>query len=108
MLSENTDKFGLPLTELRQRPTSAEDARDRLEKARDEVRRALDELRVLQSSVGGTDRVSAEIKTAINACIDVEKTLITAVHKTENVIHRVRKSPNQEEDVKKKPVAKSA
>lgn len=105
MLSENIDKFGLPLTELRQRPNASEDARDRLEKARDEVRRALDELRDVQASVSGNERISTEIKSAINSVIDVEKTLITAVHKVENVIHRSRKGSAKEESVdeKKKP-----
>lgn len=102
MLSENIDKFGLPLTELRQRPNAAEDARDRLEKARDEVRRALDELRDVQSGTSGSERISTEIKSAINSVIDVEKTLITAVHKVENVIHRSRKSSSADESVDEK------
>lgn len=80
-----------PLNELRYRPNSAEDARDKLERAHDEVKRALDELRTLQPEYDAKDRVSSEIKSAITACMDVEKTLITAVHRVENLIHRVRK-----------------
>lgn len=94
---EEFDSFGLPVvTEQRYRPNGAEDARDHLEKARDEVRRSMDELRDVQSQYNANEKVSGEIKSALVSMIDVEKQLITAIHRIENVIHRVRKlQPNE-------------
>ena len=101
-LDESVDSFGLPLAEARHRANYAEEARDRLEKAKDNVRDALDELRNLQLEYNASERVSAEIKSSIVACIDVEKSLITAIHRAENLIHRVRKLSMTGEDTKKK------
>jgi hypothetical protein len=87
---------------------SAQDARDKLERARDEANRALEELRRVQSEFDANQRIGSEIKSAMSAVIDVEKSVLTAIHKIENVIHRINKmatSP-QEESVQKKSLMK--
>lgn len=81
---------------------SAQDARDKLERARDEANRALDELRRVQNQHDANQRIGSEIKSAMSACIDVEKVIITAIHKIENVIHRINKMAGQTESVEKK------
>lgn len=70
---------------------SAQDARDKMERARDEANRALDELRRVQSQHDANQRIGSEIKSAMAACIDVEKSVLNAIHKIENVIHRINK-----------------
>jgi hypothetical protein len=92
-LDESVDEFGVPLAEARYIPNSAEDARDRLERSRSEASRALDSLRELhQTMAPDNQRMNSEIRSAIMATIQVEKVLITAIHRTENLIHRVRKT----------------
>lgn len=92
-LEESVDDFGVPLAEARYIPNSAEDARDRLERSRTEAGRALDSLRELQQAMSSDNqRMNSEIRSAIMATIQVEKVLITAIHRTENLIHRVRKT----------------
>jgi hypothetical protein len=90
LISERVDTFGLPLMERRV-STSAEDARYRLEKAKDEVRRALEELRDLQTDYDAKERIGSEIKSAIISCVSVEQSLLTAIQRIENLVHRVRK-----------------
>ena len=101
-LAETVDTFGLPLVESRHRSNYAEEARDLLEKAKDDVRDALNELRNLQLEFPSTERVGSEIRSAIMASIDVEKVLITAIHRAETLIHRVRKLAMTGESEKKK------
>lgn len=105
MFDEKVDSFGVPLTEARYTPNSAEEARDRLERARSEATHALDSLRELSQATEPSDtRINSEIKSAIMASIQVEKVLITAIHRIENLIHRVRKTSvlEPQESVKKK------
>jgi hypothetical protein len=100
-LGENVDAFGLPaITEGREGQHAllrAEDARDQLERAKTEVNRALDHLREVQKESDPKGRGNSEVKSAINAVIECEKAILTAIHKAENVLHRVRKAGPKEE-----------
>lgn len=88
------------VTEAKQPSHSAQDARDKLERARDEANRALEELRRVQGEFDANHRVGSEIKSAMSACIEVEKVILTAIHKIENVIHRINKmSTSQSESI---------
>jgi len=92
------------VNEAKQPSHAAQDARDKLERARDEGNRALEELRRVQNEYDANHRIGSEIKSAMSACIEVEKVILTAIHKIENVIHRINKmaSSPQSESVEKK------
>jgi hypothetical protein len=99
-IDENFDSFGLPaLSEDRISQIHSEDVRTQLDRAKDEIRRALGSLRELQKQLPAPDRMGAAIRSAIISVLDCEKSLLTAIHRAEDVIHRVRKSEVQLESV---------
>jgi len=81
----------------RKNSEGGEKARNSLERAKDDARRALAHLRSMQKQPLNTERIEAEIKSAILSTIEVEHAINDAIHKIENVIHKVRKSLSEKE-----------